>query len=81
MHKFDWLRVDCLCGDEQGYWEAMQIDPSVPGFTAMNIALVVLQALHVFWFGLVLQATKSFIAGGGQGSPDDVREDGDEKKD
>ena len=27
--------------------EAMQIDPSVPGFTAMNVALVVLQALHV----------------------------------
>jgi hypothetical protein len=25
----------------------MQIDPSVPGFAAMNIALVVLQALHV----------------------------------
>lgn len=25
----------------------MQIDPSVPGFTAMNVALVVLQALHV----------------------------------
>lgn len=32
---------------EQGYWEAMQIDPSVPGFTAMNIALLMLQGLHV----------------------------------
>ena len=36
--------------------------------------LVTLQCLHVFWFGLVLQAAKGFIAGGGTGSPDDVRE-------
>ena len=37
----------------------MQVKPSVPpGFTAMNIALVILQLLHVFWFWLVLKAVR-----------------------
>ena len=46
-----------------GYWEAMQIDPPVPGFTVMNVALVMLQALHVgvaldaaFWSVSVLRS-------------------------
>ena len=37
-----------------GFWEAMQVEPSIPGFGAMNAALVVLQCLHVFWFVLIL---------------------------
>ena len=37
--------------------EAMQIDPSVPGFTAMNVALVLLQALHVRVFHAAAQQT------------------------
>ena len=59
-----------------GYWEAMQLEPPVPGFGAMNVSLVVLQCLHVFWFGLILRAVGSFAAGSG-GAPDDPREDDD----
>ena len=55
-----------------GYWEAMQLEPPVPGFGAMNVSLVVLQCLHVFWFGLILRAVGSFAAGS-----DDPREDDD----
>jgi len=60
-----------------GYWEAMQIPGGgVPGFTAMNVALVVLQLLHVFWFYLILKVVKKFLAG----NLDDVREDGHTKQ-
>jgi len=65
-----------------GYWEAMQLGYDsagvhiVPGFSAMNVALVILQLLHVFWFYLVLKVVKKFL----RGNLDDVREDGDKKK-
>ena len=53
--------------------EAMQIEPQVPGFLPMNVALVMLQALHVFWFWLVIKAVSRFVSTG----PDDLREDED----
>ena len=36
----------------------------MPGFTAMNVALVILQCLHVFWFGLIPAMVILFICGG-----------------
>lgn len=61
-----------------GYWEAMQIEPTVPGFLPMNVALVILQCLHVFWFWLVLKAVRKFVVAGGA---DDVRENSDSDED
>jgi|EP01047_Picozoa_sp_COSAG01_P072389 hypothetical protein len=55
----------------------LQIEPSVPGFLPMNIALVTLQCLHVFWFVLILKAVKKFVDGGS--TPDDVREHDDDR--
>jgi len=61
-----------------GYWEAMQIDPPVPGFLPMNVALVILQCLHIFWFYLIVQAVKRQFA---SGNLEDVREDEDSNPD
>jgi hypothetical protein len=55
-----------------GYWELMQVEPSVPAFTAMNAALIVLQFLHVFWFVLLVKAIKRQIM---DGTVHDDRED------
>jgi len=56
-----------------GYWEAMQVEPAIPGFTALNSALVILQFLHFFWFSLIIRAVKRQIDRGGQ--LDDFREE------
>ena len=47
----------------------------------MNIALVTLQCLHVFWFVLILKAVKKFVDGGSTKAPDDVREHDDDRGD
>ena len=47
------------------YWEAMQVEPTIPGFTPMNVALVILQCLHVFWFVLIVRAVNKVVKGGG----------------
>ena len=49
-----------------GYWESLQLKPvfggrTLPGWGAMNASLVVLQCLHVFWFGLIMKAAKRKI--------------------
>lgn len=49
-----------------GYWEAMQI-PGMQQFAPhfqMNVALVVLQCLHVFWFVLIVRVAAKKIRSG-----------------
>jgi len=58
-----------------GYWELLQMEPmngNVPCFIPMNVALVVLQCLHVFWFVLLVKAIKRQIM---VGTVNDQRED------
>jgi len=55
-----------------GYWEAMQVEPQIPGLIPMNIALCILQALHVFWFFLIIKAVKKQFS---SGDLSDIRED------
>jgi len=58
-----------------GYWELLQMESmngNVPCFIPMNVALVVLQCLHVFWFVLLVKAIKRQIM---VGTVNDQRED------
>jgi len=55
-----------------GYYEAMQVEPPIPGFGPMNGALVVLQCLHIFWFYLIVIAVWKQIV---TGDLEDQRED------
>jgi hypothetical protein len=50
------------------------MNPLVPGFSAMNAALLVLQCLHVFWFTLIVKAVYLQIT---VGVVEDMREDED----